>query len=231
MGHCEPSYRYSQVRRTILAHRVTVSYSDECSSASEVVDIDTKRLTPLAKKLNLSVTSFGKHITDPSVPHYGTVNLSNSLEFELDPAPVSPYRDSVAFSLLSGTIKAVYSAHRGLVDPGGGAIKVYPTYSSGNTGKPTSPWVPRGIRGPIHSLDTANYWKLSKNIYRYNHKNGLDESIPSNVHTINESEYIQIRVLEVWGWTAILDILVDTLLEMVKFFTTFILNADEALDL
>lgn len=50
---------------------------------------------------------------------------------------MSPYKDSVAFSLLSGTIKAVYNAHRGLSDHSESAIKVYPAYMSGNTGKST----------------------------------------------------------------------------------------------
>ena len=121
-------------------HAPAVLRSNECSSISEVIDIETERLTPLAKKLNLSVVSFGKYVTDPSVPSDGKVDLSNPLGGELEPAPVSPYKDSVAFNLLSGTIKAVYNAHRGLVNPGRDAIKVYPTYSSGNTGKSTIPF-------------------------------------------------------------------------------------------
>ena len=83
------------------------------------------------------MVSFGKQITDPSAQSYGTVNLSNPLGPGLEPAPVSPYRDSVAFSLLSGTIKAVYGAHRGVANPDGDAIMVYPTYSFENTGKST----------------------------------------------------------------------------------------------
>ena len=134
MGSCKPSYHYSQVRRLFFP-ALAVPCSNECSSVSEVVDIDTERLVPLAKELNLSVVSFGKHITDPSASSYGTLNLSNPLRTEFEPAPVSPYKDSAAFSLLSGTIKAVYNAHRGLSDLDEDAIKVYPTYISGNTGK------------------------------------------------------------------------------------------------
>ena len=43
------------------------------SSVSEVVDIDTKLLEPIAAKFNLSLISFGKVVTDPSVPYYGSV--------------------------------------------------------------------------------------------------------------------------------------------------------------
>jgi len=103
------------------------------------------------------------------------VNLPNPSGSELEPAPVSPCKDSAEFNLLSGTIKAVW-----------------------NAGKSTFPLVPRDAR-PIRLPDAANYWKLSKNIYRYNHKNGLDKSVPSGVHTINESEYTENGVLEVLG--------------------------------
>ena len=103
----------------LVSFTLAATPSNECSSVSEVVDIDTERLTSLTKELNLSMGSFGKQITDPSAQSYGTVNLSNPLGPGLEPAPVSPYRNSVAFSLLSGTIKAVYGAHRGDAKPDG----------------------------------------------------------------------------------------------------------------
>lgn len=98
-----------------------------------MIDIDTELLKPVAAKFNLSLTSFGKPITDPSVPSYGSATLSNPWGTQLEPAPISPYTGSAAFDLLSGTIKSVYNTHRGL--GGDDNIKVYPAYMTGNTGK------------------------------------------------------------------------------------------------
>ncbi|KAJ7281792.1 hypothetical protein C8J57DRAFT_1298553 [Mycena rebaudengoi] len=59
------------------------------------------------------------------------------------------------------------------------------------------------------NTDTRYYWKLSRSIFRYNHNNAppLKES---GVHTVNESMNV------------------DALLEMIRFFSTLILNADES---
>ena len=103
------------------------------SSVSEVVNINTELLEPVAAKFNLSLTSFGKVITDPSAPYYGSAVLSNQWDSALEPAPISPYKGSAAFDVLSGTIKSVYNAHRGL--KGNNIIKVYPAYITGNTGE------------------------------------------------------------------------------------------------
>ncbi|KAF9070931.1 carboxypeptidase S [Rhodocollybia butyracea] len=54
--------------------------------------------------------------------------------------------------------------------------------------------------------DTKYYWNLTRNIFRYNHNNGTS----AGVHTVNEN------------------IALDHYLEMVRFFTTLIVNADEA---
>ena len=98
-----------------------------------MINIDTELLKPIAAKFNLSLTSFDEVITDPSVPSYGSVVLSNPWGTELEPAPISPYKGSAAFDILSSTIKSVYNTHRGLEDDDN--MKVYPTYISGNTGK------------------------------------------------------------------------------------------------
>ena len=98
-----------------------------------MIDIDTELLKPVAAKFNLSLTSFGKPITDPSAPSYGSVTLSDPWNDQLDPAPISPYKGSAAYDIFSGTIKSVYNAHRGL--EGDDNIKVYPAYMTGNTGK------------------------------------------------------------------------------------------------
>ncbi|KAI0367059.1 carboxypeptidase S [Pilatotrama ljubarskyi] len=60
------------------------------------------------------------------------------------------------------------------------------------------------------NTDTRYYWALTPHIYRYNHHNsGNGTALSNGVHTINES------------------IDADAFLEMIRFFTTLILNADE----
>ena len=78
------------------------------------------------------MTSFGEAITDPTLPSYGSVVLSDPWNTESKPAPISPYKNSPASRILSGTIKGVYNVHRGL--EGDNNIVVYPSYLFGNTG-------------------------------------------------------------------------------------------------
>ncbi|KAF9786338.1 carboxypeptidase S [Thelephora terrestris] len=170
------------------------------ASVSEVINIDTQLVKPIAAKFNLSLTSFGEVITDPSVPSYGSIVLSDPWGNQLDPAPISPYKGSAAFDILSGTIKSAYNIHRGL--SGDDNIKVYPSYMIGNTGKTK-----------CFSILYLMLLKLSENTYRYGHGNGLGGRGIGNIHTVNET------------------ILVDSLLEMIEFFTALILNADTATDL
>ncbi|KAI9064054.1 carboxypeptidase S [Trametes sanguinea] len=60
------------------------------------------------------------------------------------------------------------------------------------------------------NTDTRYYWALTPHIYRYNHANtGNRTALENGIHTINES------------------IDADAFLEMIRFFTTLILNADE----
>ncbi|KAK2463679.1 hypothetical protein APHAL10511_004430 [Amanita phalloides] len=61
------------------------------------------------------------------------------------------------------------------------------------------------------NTDTRYYWDLSKHIFRYNHQ--LGSGLSNNIHTVNES------------------IRVDAFLEMIRFFMTLILNADESIHL
>lgn len=58
------------------------------------------------------------------------------------------------------------------------------------------------------NTDTGSYWKLTDHIFRYNH-NSL-ASTYNGLHTINEA------------------ITSESFIEMIKFFTTLILNADES---
>jgi len=63
------------------------------------------------------------------------------------------------------------------------------------------------------NTDTRSYWDLSENIYRYNHDDFDQRDGLGGIHTVNEN------------------IRVDSLVEMIKFFTALILNTDEAGDL
>ncbi|KAJ7034589.1 hypothetical protein C8F04DRAFT_1259826 [Mycena alexandri] len=67
------------------------------------------------------------------------------------------------------------------------------------------------------AVDTRFVWELSQHILHYNHDNMVDD-VGANfggVHTVDEP-------------VAIADVRVDSFLEMILFFTTLILNADEA---
>ncbi|KAJ7245152.1 carboxypeptidase S [Mycena haematopus] len=174
----------------LVNHRISTQ-----SSVAETMAHDTALLADLAAQFNLSYTAFGKTISPQGVPAYGTLTLKDAYGTSLEPAPVSPIagKGSEAYQLLSGTIKATYAAHRGLDLTGGKeGIAVAPGMSTGNT-------------------DTRYYWKLSRSIFRYNHKNtiGVKDRL-SGVHTVNEA------------------MSADALLEMVRFFATLILNADES---
>ncbi|KDQ61781.1 hypothetical protein JAAARDRAFT_31262 [Jaapia argillacea MUCL 33604] len=63
------------------------------------------------------------------------------------------------------------------------------------------------------NTDTRGYWKLTKHIFRYNHANAGNGTGLSGLHTVNES------------------IELDTFLEMIRFFTTLILNVDETVEM
>ncbi len=70
------------------------------------------------------------------------------------------------------------------------------------------------------------YWKLTPHIVRYNHKSKMDNNAP---HTVNERMLylfyflIGVAVIHIWA-----DIRVESFVEMIRFFTTLILNVDEA---
>ena len=85
----------------------------------------------LAVKFNLSYTAFGVSVSDEDVPTYGKLTLS-PFETGLEPAPVTP-TDAPPYRFLSGTIKAVYNAHRSI--DGSDNIAVAPGIMSGNTGQ------------------------------------------------------------------------------------------------
>ncbi|KAG6857473.1 hypothetical protein H0H87_003540 [Tephrocybe sp. NHM501043] len=67
---------------------------------------------------------------------------------------------------------------------------------------------------PSGNTDTRYYWGLTKHIFRYNHSNGGKKGLSlGNIHTVNEN------------------LSIDAFVEMIRFFATLILNADEATDL
>ncbi|KAJ7066750.1 hypothetical protein C8F01DRAFT_715736 [Mycena amicta] len=171
----------------LVNHRISTQ-----SSVGETMAHDTALLQGLAEEFNLTYTAFGKVFSEKGAPAFGTLTLKDAYGTALEPAPVSPIRGagSEAYQLLSGTIKATFAAHRSLDDANG--IVVAPGMSTGNT-------------------DTRYYWKLSRSIFRYNHKGTIgSKDRLSGVHTVNEA------------------MSADALLEMIRFFATLILNADEA---
>ncbi|KAF7370752.1 Gly-X carboxypeptidase [Mycena sanguinolenta] len=170
----------------LVNHRIATT-----SSVEETMAHDTALLVELAAQFNLSYTAFGDALSKDGS---GTLTLKDAYGTSLEPAPVSPIagKESEAYQLLSGTIKATYAAHRGLALESKDGIAVGPGMSTGNT-------------------DTRYYWDLSRSIFRYNHKNTIgSRDRLSGVHTVNEA------------------MSADALLEMVRFFTTLILNADES---
>ncbi|KAF7308645.1 Gly-X carboxypeptidase [Mycena chlorophos] len=171
----------------LVNHRISTQ-----SSVGETMAHDTRLLYSLAKDFNLSYTAFGKAISQEGAPAFGTLTLADAYGTSLEPAPVSPISGagSEAYQLLSGTIKSTFAAHRS--QESGDGIVVAPGMSTGNT-------------------DTRYYWKLSKSIFRYNHKGTIGKTDRlSGVHTVNEA------------------MSADAQLEVIRFFVTLILNADEA---
>ncbi|KAK7060895.1 hypothetical protein VNI00_000628 [Paramarasmius palmivorus] len=65
---------------------------------------------------------------------------------------------------------------------------------------------------PTGNTDTRYYWHLTDHIFRYNHRNSGNEAnrLANGVHTVNEN------------------IELDSFLEIIRFFTTLILNTDES---
>ena len=103
------------------------------SSVAAVQERDTNLLKHLAKEFNLTYTAFGSAISTGDDPTAGTLTLTDEWGTALEPAPNTPTsEDSAPWQLLSGTIKAVFNAHRDL--DGGDNIFVSPGIMPGNTG-------------------------------------------------------------------------------------------------
>lgn len=95
---------------------------------------DTDVLKDVAHEFNLTYEAFGTRISSTDGPSKGTLVLSDAYGAALEPAPRTPTSGDGAlpFKLLSGTIKATYSSHRGLE---GDNIPVAPWMPNGNTGQ------------------------------------------------------------------------------------------------
>lgn len=186
---------------------------------------DTALLKDLAAEYNLSYIAFDEFTSQEGAPSQGTLRLTDAFGLALEPAPVTPTGiDAAPYQLLSGTIKATYNAHRSL--QGNNNIAVSPGMPTGNTG---SFWVRRlmGWSADI-GIDTRYYWKLSPHIFRYNHNHSGNGTKPlGGIHTVNECEFPLLSTSRC-AVQILLVIEVDSYLEMIRFFTTLILNADES---
>ncbi len=115
----------------IVNHRVAV-----VSSVDEIKARDTELLRPLANKFNLTYQAFGNIISEEDASSSGTLTLGDLRHTSIEPAPFTPAgggEDAAPYRLLSGTIKATYSAHRPCGDVG--SIVVAPGMMTGNTGE------------------------------------------------------------------------------------------------
>jgi Gly-Xaa carboxypeptidase len=196
-----------------------------CSSIAATKVRDIELLESIANDFNLSYMAFGSHISNGDAPSYGTLTLSTAFGDGLEPAPVTPSgEDAVPFRLLSGTIKAAYNSHRNI--SGSGAIIVSPGIMSGNTGGVLS--THRTSFSNNWSTDTRFYWKLTDHIFRYGHLGGAGGgSLPSGVHTINEGTHLD-WFLSNQKANCSSAISIDSFVEMIRFYTTLVLNVDES---
>ena len=105
----------------------------DSSSLTALQDHDTEVLLGVAHEFNLSVTAFGKQISQTGVPAYGKLTLSDAWGASLAPAPITPTGTAAPFQILAGTVKATYNVHRGLKDDE--SVIVSPGHMSGNTGQ------------------------------------------------------------------------------------------------
>ncbi|EAU90337.2 Gly-X carboxypeptidase [Coprinopsis cinerea okayama7 len=156
----------------VINHRITVT-----SSVAEVEERDTNLLKDLAREFNLTFTAFGSEVLSEAdvAPSKGSLVLDDFANTALEPAPLTPTTgdEAGAYRLLSGTIKAAFSAWSRAATSNWDVARdediiVAPSMMTGNT-------------------DTRFYWDLSRHIFRYNHHNGKsNNSLGSGIHTVNE---------------------------------------------
>lgn len=93
---------------------------------------DMELLIPLARKFNLTYTAFGETIIKGNSPSAGNLTLQMTIHSGLEPSPITLIGNP-AYDILSGTIKATYSSHRGF--KAADTIIVAPGIMTGNTGR------------------------------------------------------------------------------------------------
>ncbi|KAJ7746256.1 hypothetical protein B0H16DRAFT_959588 [Mycena metata] len=170
------------------------------SSLAAVRAHDTALLQPLASRFNLTYTAFGVNVSEPGAPASGALTLGEM--YALEPAPVTPTSGSEAapYQLLAGSIRAAYETR----------TRRAATDSEDNDDDDPVVVAPSIMSG---NTDTRYYWNLSRHIFRYGHGNsagvGPDEML-NGIHTVDES------------------VDADDFVEIIRFFATLILNADES---
>ncbi|TRM63311.1 carboxypeptidase S [Schizophyllum amplum] len=164
----------------IFNYRISIQ-----SNVAETKQHDIDIVQNLVQEYNLTFRAFGELLTEEGVPSSGTLILESAFGHDLDPAPVTPYSgsDAYPYKFLSGTIKGVFNARRGL--EGNDNIIVAPGMSTGNT-------------------DTKYFWDLTPHIFRYNHQNGIDPDMPSGVHTVNEHYEVDSYLEEILFFTTLI---------------------------
>ncbi|KZT43126.1 carboxypeptidase S [Sistotremastrum suecicum HHB10207 ss-3] len=168
----------------IINHRIALD-----SSLAAVEERDTALVKSLAIHYNFSLNAFEEDIIGPEGPFDGSITLTDAFKMAFDPAPITPTDpEAQAYRILSGTIIATHEASDAY-KTSGKPIYVAPGVSTGNT-------------------DTRFYWKLTKNIFRYNHKSYTSKW--PDIHTINEA------------------IRAGSYFELIKFWSNLIMNVDES---
>ncbi|KAJ7825045.1 hypothetical protein B0H14DRAFT_3088669 [Mycena olivaceomarginata] len=169
------------------------------SSVNATITRDAQLVRGLAARFNLSVTAYGERLTPAADAAAAAGTLELSAPRGLEPAPVTP-SSGRAYALLAGTIRATFRAARSAHIKGKDGEKEEEIY--------VAPGLMTG-NTVCMLTDTRFNWELSKHIFRYGHGNMIGGGL-GNIHTVDEH------------------IKADAFVEMITFFTTLILNADEA---
>ncbi|KAJ7116598.1 hypothetical protein C8R44DRAFT_926893 [Mycena epipterygia] len=192
--------------RAVINHRVAAE-----SSVAAVRAHDTELLRPVAERFNLTYTAFGRAVGEEADAGTGALTLSDLNTYNaIEPAPVTPTdgADAAAYRLLAGSIVETYETRSAVL--GGG------WEGEGDDDTRTGGEGDRVIVAPFTmsgNTDTRYYWALSRHIFRYGHGNSKGRALGDlrdGMHTVDES------------------IDADDFVEMVRFFVTLILNADES---
>ena len=158
----------------------------------------------------------------------GTLTLSDAWDDALEPAPVTPTgEDSAPWQLFSGTIKATYDAHRGL--DGADNIFVAPGIMAGNSGG--------NLRAGTSAVKPRLTYMGCDPGSQIRRSIGNSRATSSGI-TIRKENTDSIRSTNVcydfvfnFGLGVLIsptDIIADNFVEMIRFFTTLILNVDES---